>query len=298
MHCTKDPSGPSSTKLHRMTIHPVRLLISLCKSLQRYRESSRLKRKAAKLTRQYREHCDLIASIPLDPDARKAAEGYGSVIGPKQHFTSPEVKAYFQIDLERLRSYGLSPEQVRALVAWAIYKIRKVLVASRDGVADLRTECKFETINVRALTVNQETGKKSDFPLPEIGDDLKTAFASLKSETGPLSVRWVPKIEGKAELGEIRENAIKRAGLEAKTKFETKEKKQQGRKVQVRFFVIFGDWSTSDKGSLRGQNSDEPAKPIVEKAIKDFEKNWEAKAQSRKPEKPDADDQDESEDQE
>ena len=33
-----------------------------------------------------------------------AAEGYGSVIGPKQHFTSAKVKAYLQIDLERLRS--------------------------------------------------------------------------------------------------------------------------------------------------------------------------------------------------
>ncbi len=74
-----------------------------------------------------------------DKDAgQSAAEGYGSVIGPKQHFTSVEVKAYFQIDVERLRSYGLEELQVQALVAWAIYKIRRVLTASRDGVADLR----------------------------------------------------------------------------------------------------------------------------------------------------------------
>jgi hypothetical protein len=45
---------------------------------------------------------------------QSAAEGYGSVIGPKQHFTSPEIKAYFQIDLERLRSYGLLDATVQA----------------------------------------------------------------------------------------------------------------------------------------------------------------------------------------
>src|SRR5204862_3288117 len=109
-----------------------------------------------------------------------AAEGYGSVIGPKQQFTSPEIKAYFQLDLERLRSYGLAQDQVRALAAWAIYKIRRVLTASRDGVADLRTECKFEVGGVVVNTVHNDTGRKDNFRLPELGDDLKSQFSSLK----------------------------------------------------------------------------------------------------------------------
>jgi CRISPR-associated protein Csb1 len=227
---------------------------------------------------------------------QSAAEGYGSVIGPKQHFTSPEVKAYFQIDLERLRSYGLSPEQVRALTAWAIYKIRRVLVASRDGVADLRTECKFETVKVSAQVVDQETGNKSDFTLPEVGDDLKSAFNSLKrfkvddqkKPADPLKVRWVPNVEGKAELPpNLADDAINRQGLEPKVKIEaTKPKKGKKQEESKKFLIVFGEWSHSDKQKLRDQNPDDPVRGIVGKAIKDFEKNWEAKAQSRKTEKP------------
>lgn len=248
---------------------------------------------------------------------QSAAEGYGSVIGPKQHFTSPEVKAYFQIDLERLRSYGLSSQQVRALGAWAIYKIRRVLLASRDGVADLRTECKFQVKERRknlesnsqemieaidCWVIDQETGKRALFPLPEIGDDLKSTFASLKSQDEPRSVRWVPNVEGKAELREeVTNEAIKRKGLEAKVRIETpkpKKGKKQETKQARKFLILFGEWSENDKQNLRDQNTVDPAKGVVERAIKDFEKNWEAKARSRKPEKTGDDDQDENGDKE
>jgi CRISPR-associated protein Csb1 len=239
---------------------------------------------------------------------QSAAEGYGSVIGPKQHFTSAEVKAYFQIDLGRLRSYGLLNEQVQALVAWAIYKIRRVLVASRDGVADLRTECKFEAVNVAAQTVHQDSGRKDSFDLPEIGDDLKQKFRPLKALTsaapadkqpsGALCVRWIPKIEGKAELAnEVKEGDIKRAGLEQKTRFSTEEKKKDGKKVKVTYFVVFGAWSQKDKDELRKQNAEGNARAVVEKAIAAFEKIWEAKAQGRKSEKAEFDSGDGDEDQ-
>lgn len=238
-----------------------------------------------------------VVSDRTDKEAgQSAAEGYGSVIGPKQHFTSPEIKAYFQIDLERLRSYGLSNETVRALAAWAIYKIRRVLVASRDGVADLRTECKFDATTVSAWLVNKDTGKKSLYALPEIDDDLKNEFKVLKtSQNGPLKVRWVPpNIEGKAELPEgVADSAIVRTGLEAKTKIEAaKQKKGRGQdqKKAKQLFVIFGEWSQTDKDKLRELNPDEPVKGVVEKAIKDFEAKWEAKAQSRKPEESDKED--------
>jgi CRISPR-associated protein Csb1 len=216
---------------------------------------------------------------------QSAAEGYGSVIGPKQHFTSADIKAYFQIDLERLRSYGLSPKQVQALTAWAIYKIRRVLVASRDGIADLRTECKFEAIKVSASLVKNDTGEKVVYALPEINDDLKEAFKPLKSSVR-ITVRWVPNVEGKSELpAEMADAAIKREGLEGKTRIETpkpkKGKNQEGRKPK-KVFVVFGEWSSSDKLKLRELNTEEPAKGLVEKAIKDYEAKWEAKAQSRK----------------
>lgn len=233
---------------------------------------------------------------------QSAAEGYGSVIGPKQHFTSPEIKAYFQIDLERLRSYGLISEQTRALAAWAIYKIRRVLIASRDGIADLRTECKFETTTVSAQVVDQETGKKTDFPLPELGEDLRQAFQTLKSANSPLRVRWVPHIEGKAEMPEgLSDDSIKRQGLSSKVKieiFKPKKGKKQEAMQAKRFLVLFGgEWSTSDKESFRNQNPDDPANGVVDRAIRDFEKKWEAKAQSRKDEVSGSDDADGNEDQ-
>lgn len=212
---------------------------------------------------------------------QSATEGFGSVIGPKQHFTSPEVKAYFQIDLERLRSYGLTPDQVNALTAWSIYKIRRVLVSSRDGVADLRTDCKFEPVSVMARYVHKETGERKDYHLPEITDDLKEAFRPLKGNA--LKVKWIPKIEGKAELpSSFDEKKLKRAGLEAKSRFAKKNSKN---KQEKSYFVIFGEWSTSDKESLRNQNPEDSVRSIVHKAIKDYENRWEAKAQSRKPEK-------------
>jgi hypothetical protein len=194
---------------------------------------------------------------------------------------------------------------VRALAAWAIYKIRRVLIASRDGVADLRTECKFEVKErkkseqkdsemVEAIDcwiVDQETGKKSCFPLPALGDDLKSEFKSLLSSTSPLKVRWVPNVEGKAELPpDLVGDAIKREGLEAKVKVE-EPKQKKGKKQEAnkkKFLMLFGEWSDTDKRSLRDQNPDDPAKGIVARAIKDFEKHWETKAQSRKTEKPDA----------
>jgi CRISPR-associated protein Csb1 len=229
---------------------------------------------------------------------QSAAEGYGSVIGPKQHFTSADIKAYFQIDLERLRSYGLSGKQVHALAAWAIYKIRRVLVASREGIADLRTECKFEAVKVSASLVDNNTGKKADFALPEINADLIEAFKPLKSSVR-ITVRWVPNIEGKSELPEgMAEAKIERHGFELKTKFESpkpKKGKDQGAKKQKRFFVVFGEWSTSDKENFRALNTEDPAKAVVEKAIKDYEARWEAKTQSRKPENADDEDQENSE---
>jgi CRISPR-associated protein Csb1 len=223
-----------------------------------------------------------------DKEARKsAAEGYGSVIGPKQHFTSSEVKAYFQLDLERLRSYGLSNEQVRALAAWAIYKIRRVLVASRDGVADLRTECKFETAKVTAQKVDKGTGAKTDYPLPELSEELKVEFQLLKTANEPFRVCWVPNVEGRAELPADL-NEIQRKGLETKVEIEeAKPKKGKGGQQKKRFLVLSGEWSSGDKQNLRAQNPNDPAKGIVEKAIKDYEKSWEAKAQSRKAENPD-----------
>lgn|GEM_PF-122322 len=217
-----------------------------------------------------------------------SAEGYGSVIGPKQHFTSSAIKAYFQIDVERLRSYGLDADKVKALVAWAFYKIRRVLSASRDGVPDLRTECKFEAGEPTARCV-LTNGEKTGFDVPQVDDTLKNYFQPLKRDTDAvLTVRWVPKIEGKAELPEsFKPGDIKLKNdtidLTVKAKIE-KPAKRKGAKTEPRLSLILsGEWLKQDKENLLKLNeANEEAKKVCSKALKDYEKNWVEKAQGTK----------------
>ena len=133
--------------------------------------------------------------------------------------------------------------------------------------------------------MNKDTGKKEDYSLPEIDDDLKAALELLKGNV--TKVKWIPNIEGRAELpADFDEKTLKRAGLEAKSRFEkAKPKKNSKNRQEKSFFIIFGEWSASDKVSLLNQNPKDPAQSIVHGAIKDYETKWEAKTQSRKPEK-------------
>jgi hypothetical protein len=242
-------------------------------------------------------------SSATDKDAgQTASEGFGSVIGPKQHFASSKLKACFQLDLDRLRSYGLSNDVVRALAAWGIYKIRRVLIASRDGVADLRTECKFEASEPTCEAVQTNGKKAKDFILPELGDDLTAAFGSLKRFEGEgekavsklIRVRWVPKIEGKAELAQgLAASDFKLTGFEAKAKIETrtpKASKKNPKPESKLLLILHGEWTSGDRQKLREQNAAvegnenlAKAAATVEKAIGEHEKNWAAKAQGAKP---------------
>ena len=229
-----------------------------------------------------------------------AVEGFGSVIGPKQHFTSQRINACFQIDLDRLRGYGLSTESVRALAAWAIYKMRRVLADGRDGVGGLRTECKFACGEVKAVAYDTETAKElKSFTLPELDAELVTQFKSLKclkqTDAGELpdddkavtKVRWVPDIKGKAELkADLTPACINLAGLEGKARVEKEEakkpKKGQQKAEPKTYLILFGEWNLADKQKLREQNTDPNVRTLLEAAIKDYEKNWTAKAQGTK----------------
>lgn len=236
-----------------------------------------------------------------DKDAgQTAVEGFGSVIGPKQHFTSAKIKACFQLDLDRLRGYGLPPEAVHALAAWAIYKMRRVLADGRDGVGGLRTECKFACIAIEAIAYDSETGqKKIEFTLPELGPDLVAQFRPLKflkqtdgkeepdDAKAVIKVRWVPKIEGKAELkGGLTDKSVNLAGLGGKARVEQekpKKPKKGEQKVEPRtFLMIFGEWRQFDKQKLRDQNTEPDVLKIVDAAIKDYEKKWTDKLQGKK----------------
>jgi hypothetical protein len=235
---------------------------------------------------------------------QSASEGYGSVIGPKQHFTSPKVKACFQVDIDRLRNYGLSPEIVRALTAWAIYKIRRVLVDGQAGVGGLRTECKFTSESVDSYYIDSKTGKKVDkYSLPDLGSTLTDAFGSLRKfkedktlneDLAVLRVRWVPTIEGKVEVPDDLKGSIIVAPAFTVEKAEVtnvtpKPTKKNPNPKSKLYLILKGEWTAEDKNNLRKQNpsgvsgSNEAKRAkLVEDAISAYEARWLAKAQGGK----------------
>lgn len=85
------------------------------------------------------------------------SKGFGNVPFSRDEFVSPEITAYFNLDLAQLLGYGFSEPVHDLLVALALYKIRAFL---ENGLR-LRTACdlEYEDITVK---------RPSDFTLPEL----------------------------------------------------------------------------------------------------------------------------------
>jgi CRISPR-associated protein Csb1 len=84
-------------------------------------------------------------------------DGEGNVIYSRDEFVSPDISAYFNLDLAQLRGYGFTPAVFNLLVALALYKIRAFL---ETGLR-LRTACDLECA---ALDVQRPVG----FPMPTL----------------------------------------------------------------------------------------------------------------------------------
>ncbi len=98
--------------------------------------------------------------VGLDPGLK---EGEGNVIYPRDEFVSPEISAYFNLDLAQLRGYGLSESVYTLLVALALYKIRAFL---EHGLR-LRTACDLECESV-------EIQRPAGFELPTLSELMQT----------------------------------------------------------------------------------------------------------------------------
>lgn len=72
------------------------------------------------------------------------SKGFGNVPFARDEFVSPEINAYFNLDLAQLRGYGLSNSVYDLLVALALYKIRAFL----EYGLRLRTACDLECENI------------------------------------------------------------------------------------------------------------------------------------------------------
>ncbi len=95
------------------------------------------------------------------------SKGFGNVPFARDEFVSPEIKAYFNLDLAQLRGYGFSEAIYQLLVALALYKVRAFL---ETGLR-LRTACDLEC---RGIRVNQP----DDFIIPALSE-LETELPYL-----------------------------------------------------------------------------------------------------------------------
>lgn len=102
--------------------------------------------------------------IGLDPGLK---EGEGNVIYPRDEFVSPEISAYFNLDLAQFRGYGFTNAVYNLLAALALYKIRAFL----ERGLRLRTACDLECESV-------DVQRPQGFDLPTL-TDLEQALPGL-----------------------------------------------------------------------------------------------------------------------
>ena len=101
------------------------------------------------------------------------SKGFGNVPFARDEFVSPEINAYFNLDLAQLRGYGLSESVYTLLVALALYKIRAVL----EYGLRLRTACDLECDGI-------EIQRPAGFDLPTLSA-LEQALPNLINSAKP-----------------------------------------------------------------------------------------------------------------
>ncbi len=101
------------------------------------------------------------------------SKGFGNVPFARDEFVSPEIHAYFNLDLAQLRGYGFTEPVNQLLIALALYKIRAFL---EHGLR-LRTACDLECVG---LDVQRPNG----FEVPTLGS-LEQAMPGLISAAKP-----------------------------------------------------------------------------------------------------------------
>lgn len=119
----------------------------------------------------------------VDPQG-DAAKGFGNVPFHREEFTADKITAFFNLDLQQIRAYGLGADATRMLTVLALYKIRQLL----DGDMRLRTACDLEPV-----TETVEARKLKSFRLPladELEVALQTAIAPCRQHMEVTSVTY------------------------------------------------------------------------------------------------------------
>lgn len=114
----------------------------------------------------------------VDPSG-DTSKGFGNVPFSREEFTAAEITAYFNLDLEQIRGYGLPDSATNTLILLALYKVRSLL----DGGLRLRTACDLCVKPNYTFMARTPSG----FTLPSKDDlesDLKGAIAACAKMFG------------------------------------------------------------------------------------------------------------------
>ncbi len=103
----------------------------------------------------------------------EAKEGFGHVPFQRDEYTAKRIVAYFNLDLEEIRAFGLGDEGERLLVLLALFKIRKML----DGRLRLRTACDLEVAGAGEVSAKRPAG----FNLPALAALTKELPAAIQA---------------------------------------------------------------------------------------------------------------------
>lgn len=120
----------------------------------------------------------------VDPQG-DTAKGFGNVPFHREEFTAERITAYFSVDLQQIRAYGLGDAAERLLIVLALFKIRRLL----DGNLRLRTACDFEVAADEPLTAR----RPSEFALPsghELAEELKLCVDQNRSQMEVSSLTY------------------------------------------------------------------------------------------------------------
>lgn len=101
------------------------------------------------------------------------AKGFGNVPFSRDEFVSPEITAYFNLDLAQLRGYGFPQSVFELLIALSLFKIQAFLT---HGLR-LRTACDLDCVDI---AVKRPDG----FSLPALGE-LETTLPSMIDAARP-----------------------------------------------------------------------------------------------------------------
>jgi len=122
----------------------------------------------------------------LDPTGKNlgtgSGDGFGNVPFHREEFTAGKITAYFNLDLQQIRAFGLGEAAEHLLITLALYKIRTFL----DGHLRFRTACDFE-VATEEITARRPDG----FALPGAEDLGKALSEAIKACEGDMETSEV-----------------------------------------------------------------------------------------------------------